>query len=97
LAKRDGPPRKVVRATPSAPAGPGLSRDRIRQGPPPPSKPLTGRLLAILLGAMFIAAVLVIAEKAFGAAGHPLLGIFVGLACLLSSALIYWYSSKKRA
>jgi hypothetical protein len=93
LAKRTGAPRKVVRATPSDPT---QRRDRIRQGPPPPSKPLTGRLLAILLGGLFIAAVLVIAEKAFGAAGHPLLGIFVGLACLLSSAIIYWFTNKKR-
>jgi hypothetical protein len=45
---------------------------------------------------MFVAAVLVIAVKAFGAAGHPVLGLFVGLACLLSSALIYWRTSKKR-
>jgi hypothetical protein len=93
LAKRTGAPRKVVRTTPSDPTA---RRDRVRQGPPPPSKPLTGRLLALLLGAMFIAAVLVICEKAFGAAGHPLLGIFVGLACLLSSALIYWFTSRKK-
>jgi hypothetical protein len=26
-----------------------------------------------------------------------LLGIFVGLACLLSSALIYWITNKKRS
>jgi hypothetical protein len=94
LAKRTGTPRKVVRATPSDPT---VRRDRIRQGPPPPSKPWTGRALALLLGGMFIAAVLVIAEKAFGAAGHPLLGIFVGLACLVSSALIYWITNKKRS
>jgi hypothetical protein len=94
LAKRSGPPRKVVRATPSTS---GLPRERVRQGPPPPSKPLTGRALALLLGGLFIAAVLVIAEKAFGAAGHPVLGIFVGIACLLSSAIIYWRTSKKRS
>jgi hypothetical protein len=94
LAKRTGPPRKVVRTTPSVP---GMPRDRVRQGPPPPSKPIAGRLLALLLGGLFIAAVLVIAEKSFGAAGHPVLGIFVGIACLLSSALIYWFTSKKRS
>jgi hypothetical protein len=87
----------VVRATPAGAPGPGLPRDRVRQGPPPPSKPITGRILALLLGGMFVAAVLVISEKAFGAAGHPLLGIFVGLACLLSSALIYWRTSKSRS
>jgi hypothetical protein len=94
LAKRSGPPRKVVRATPSSSERP---RDRVRQGPPPPSKPLTGRLLALLLGGLFIAAVLLIAEKSFGAAGHPVLGIWVGVACLLSSAIIYWRTSKKRS
>jgi hypothetical protein len=94
LSKRTGAPRKVVRTTP---ADPTARRDRVRQGPPPPSKPLTGRLLALLLGSMFVAAVLVIAEKSFGASGHPVLGILVGVACLLSSALIYWFTSRKRS
>jgi hypothetical protein len=43
---------------------------------------------------MFVAVVLVAAVKGFGAVGHPGLGLAVGLACLLASALIYWRSSK---
>ena len=54
-------------------------------------------MLAVLLGGLFVAAVLVIAVKAFGAAGHPLLGLLVGIACLATSALIYWRSTKKRS
>jgi hypothetical protein len=94
LAKRSGPPQKVVRTTPPEPPS---RRDTVRRGPPPPARPLTGRVLAVLLGGLFVAVVLVIAVKAFGAAGHPVLGLFVGLACLLSSGLIYWQTSKKRS
>ncbi len=52
-------------------------------------------MLAVLLAGLFVAAVLVIAVKAFGAAGHPLLGLLVGLACLTASLLIYLRSAKK--
>jgi hypothetical protein len=84
----------VVRTTKADPVS---RRDTVRRGPPPPARPFTGMALAVLLGGMFIAAVLVIAVKAFGAAGHPMLGLFVGLACLLSSGFIYWRTSKKRS
>lgn len=62
--------------------------------PAKPAKPLTGRILAVLLGGLFVAVILVIAVKGFGAAGHPLLGLFVGLACLLTSAAIYLRTSR---
>ncbi len=62
--------------------------------PAKPAAPLTGRILAVLLGALFVALVLVIAVKAFGAAGHPLLGLIIGIACLLTSAAIYLRSSR---
>ncbi len=94
MAKRGAPPRKAVRTTASGPAG---SRERVRQGPPPASRPITGRILAVLLAGMFIAAVLVIAVKAFGAAGHPTLGLWVGIACLVTSGLIIWVTARKRS
>jgi hypothetical protein len=92
LARRGNPPRKVVRKT--LPVAPHVhSQPRQVQ----PARPLTGRILAVLLGGLFVAAVLVIAVKAFGAAGHPLMGFLVGIACLAASALIYLHGSRKRS
>ena len=97
MAKRGTPSRKIGRrATPAGPrTQPASPHARSRPAPPPPARPITGRVLAVLLGALFVAAVLVIAVKAFGAAGHPLLGLLVGIACLGASALIYVRSAKK--
>lgn len=100
MVKSGGAPRKAIRTARRTPPNREIREnrpDRVRRGPPPPSRPITGRLLALLLGGLFVAAVLVIAEKSFGASGHPVLGVFVGIACLLSSALIYWRTSKNRS
>jgi hypothetical protein len=91
LAQRRTPPRKVARKT--APVTP---RVRAHPGHANPVRPLTGRILAVLLGGLFVAAVLVIAVKAFGAAGHPVLGLLVGIACLAASALIYLRGSRRQ-
>ena len=83
---------------PTAPVQPRIPRipNAGPDGRGTPAKPITGKLLAVLLGGLFVALVLVIAVKAFGSAGHPLLGLFVGLACLLASLFIYLRSSRSK-
>ncbi len=95
MAQSGRPPRKIVRKT--APVEPLIPRVPRADAPGrgTPARPITGRLLAVLLGGLFVALVLVIAVKAFGAAGHPMLGLLVGLACLTASGLIYWKTSRE--
>jgi hypothetical protein len=42
-----------------------------------------------MLGALFCAIVLVAAVKGFGAAGHPTLGLVLGIVALVLSFLLY--------
>jgi hypothetical protein len=60
----------------------------------PVQKSYTGKALAVLLGLCFVAAVLVGATKGFGALGHPLLGLLIGIAVLVLSGLLYWRQVK---
>jgi hypothetical protein len=59
----------------------------VRHTPTP--TPITGKVLAVMLGSLFCAIVLVAAVKGFGAAGHPTLGLIIGIAVLVLSFLLY--------
>jgi len=65
----------------------------LRQKPKPQTS-YTGKALAVMLGLLFVAAVLVAATKGFGALGHPVLGLLIGLAVLALSGLLYWRQLK---
>lgn len=56
---------------------------------PPAPTPITGKVLAVMLGSLFCAIVLVAAVKGFGAAGHPTLGLIIGIVVLVLSFLLY--------
>ena len=47
-----------------------------------------------MLGALFVAVILVAAVKGFGALGRPGLGLIIGIAVLVLSGLIYWRQVK---
>jgi hypothetical protein len=89
--RRVHPPNRTQRQMPPRPADVRV-RPYTRQAQPAPNR--TGKALAIMLGLLFVAVVLVGATKGFGALGHPLLGLLIGIAVLALSGLLYWRQVK---
>ncbi len=69
-------------------------RDPVLRRPLPQKPSYTGKILAVMLGGLFVALVLVAAVKGFGTIGHPGFGLVVGLAVLVLAGLIYWRQVK---